>query len=296
MTKMSTEDYKKRLFSTLISLTLQEMEHELREIQKVHFISDYQWPQGKRFRPIIFLLSNYCVRLDRSGEIAVDGRLPRLAAAIELLHEASLIHDDLVDRSNVRRGAPTLQMRSGQGLALLIGDYLIFRGLKLILDGAESYQDIVIARELASTGLDIAQGEADQLVRYLRRLNGEDRMSLQNYLGIIEKKTAVFFAGSAEAGAALAGSSLPLRAVFREFGLNLGLYFQMMDDLMDVIGDSDVAKKTLRSNLAEGTVTLPMIYAYELYPRYSGLQRLAEGHRLSEPQQLHFTAIWQAHE
>jgi geranylgeranyl pyrophosphate synthase len=156
---------------------------------------------------------------------------------------------------------------------------MVFRGLKLILDAAETRADILLAQELANTGLHIAEGEVDQLDRYLHPGEG-DRMSMDAYVELIAKKTAAFFAGCAEAGAALGGADPALRRVFREFGLNLGLVFQMVDDVMDVAGDPELARKTLRNNLAEGTVTLPMIHAWELHPDSRPLQRLAAAERL----------------
>lgn len=161
--------FRSRLFFTLVEDLLAQAEFELVEVKSVRFLADYPWTPGKRLRPITFLLSNFSVRLERGVSLESNGRESRLAAAIELLHEASLVHDDLVDGSSLRRGAPAMHMMNGQGLALLIGDYMVFRGLKLILDAAESRDDIVLAKELANTGLAIAQGEADQLDRYLRQ-------------------------------------------------------------------------------------------------------------------------------
>lgn len=258
---------------------------QLLEVKSVRFLCNNPWAPGKRLRPITFLLSNFAVRLDRFDQIVVTEREARLAAAIELLHEASLVHDDLVDRSEVRRGVPTMQMNNGEGLALVIGDYMVFRGLKLVLDAAESREDITLAQQLANTGLNIAHGEADQLDRFLRRRGWQDRMSMDNYLEVIAKKTAAFFAGCAEGGAAMAGASPALRKVFRDFGNDMGIFFQMTDDLMDVIGDPDVALKSLRSNLMEGTVTLPMIHAWELYPNDKGLHCLAEGRKMDRRMQ-----------
>jgi geranylgeranyl pyrophosphate synthase len=173
-----------------------------------------------------------------------------------------------------------MQKSKGEGLALLIGDYMVFRGLKLILDAAESRNDILLAQELANAGLQIAHGEAEQLDRYLKQQRLEERMQMDNYLDLIAKKTAAFFAGCAEAGAALAGAEMKVRKLYREFGMNMGIVFQMMDDLMDVIGDPKKARKSLRNNLSEGTVTLPMIHARELYPEDQSLIRLAKGEPL----------------
>jgi len=198
------------------------------------------------------------------------------------MHEASLIHDDLVDRSELRRGVPTLQMVNGQGLALLIGDYLVFRGLKLLLDAAEDRTDIILAKELANTGLSIAHGEVDQLDRFLKQENWAERMAMDHYLELIAKKTAAFFAGCAEGGAALGGADPDLRQVYRAFGMNMGIVFQMMDDLIDIFGSQGIAKKSLQNNLAEGTVTLPMIHAWELYHDTAPMRRLAAGEPIDE--------------
>lgn len=269
-------EYRSRLFYTLVQANLKQLERELATVKAVRFLCDYPWTPGKRLRPITFLLSNFSVQVERSATIDANGRESRLAAAIELMHEASLVHDDLVDRSSVRRGVPTIQMKNGEGLALLIGDYMVFRGLKLVLDSAQSREDIILAQELANTGLEIAHGEANQLDRFLNRRNRLERMSMENYLEVIAKKTAAFFAGCAEAGAAMGGAPPALRNVYRAFGTNMGLYFQMADDLMDVAGDPAVAKKSLRNNISEGTVTLPIIHAWQMYPDDPDLGALAE--------------------
>ncbi len=262
------------------------MERELRDVKAVRFLCDYPWPAGKRLRPITFLLSLLSVRLDRSVKAGTNGRESKLAAAIELMHEASLVHDDIVDRSELRRGVPTMQNVNGDGLALLIGDYMVFRGLKMILDAAETRTDILLAKELANTGLQIAHGEADQLSRYINHHSLKDRMSFPAYVDLIAKKTASFFAGCAEAGAALGGADARLRKVYRDFGLNMGIVFQIMDDLIDIYGDARVANKTLRNNLNEGTITLPLIRAWELYPNDIALRSFVLGNDLTEKQEL----------
>jgi geranylgeranyl pyrophosphate synthase len=275
--KSESPSFRSRLCHTLVAESLKKVETELADVKAVRFLCDYPWIAGKRLRPIVFLLSNLSVRVERSSQVALNGRESQMAAAIELLHEASLIHDDLVDRSEVRRGKPTIQMVNGQGLALLIGDYMVFRGLKLILDAAETKTDIVLAQELANTGLSIAHGEVDQLDRYLKQQQWTERASMATYLELIAKKTAAFFAGCAEAGAALGGADATIRKIYREFGMNMGIVFQMMDDLIDIFGDPKTAKKSLQNNVSEGTVTLPMIHAWELYPDDPDLCRLARG-------------------
>lgn len=282
-------DFHQRLCRTLVADTLGKVERELAEIKSVRFLVDCPWPPGKRLRPITFLLAYLSVAVEKTLTPSIDGRESRLAAAIELMHEASLVHDDLVDRSLLRRGKGTVQTVHGDGIAILIGDYMVFRGLKLVLDAARSQQDIVLARELANTGLAIAHGEVDQLDAYLNHRDPEQRMSLDHYLNVIGKKTASFFAGCAEGGAALAGAGKDLRQIYRSFGMNMGLVFQMVDDLMDLLGDEAKAQKSLRNNLNEGTVTLPMIQAFALRPHDPDLNKLATAGKLNrtERKRLH---------
>ena len=269
-------DFHSRLCYSLVADIIAQVERELIELKALRFLQNVPYKQGKRLRPLIFLLSNLSIRAAHNQSLNTSGREASLACAIELLHEASLIHDDIVDKSDLRRGTPTLQMSQGEGLSLLIGDYMIFQSLKLILDSAESREDIILAREFMETGLNIAQGEAEQLDRYLNRNSVENRMNIETYIDIIAKKTAAFFAGCAEAGTALANAHRDVRNVYREFGMNLGLVFQMMDDVMDIIGDERLAKKSLNNNMNEGTVTLPTIHAWQHYPANVSLKKLSE--------------------
>lgn len=275
-----TPEFRERLCRTLVEGLLEEVELLLIEVRSAQFLANHPWPPGKRLRPMVFLLSNLSIQAAGPGAPSANGRKSRLAAAIELLHEASLVHDDIVDRSPTRRGLPSVHTANGDGMAVLIGDYMVFRGMKLILDSVTSLQDVALARELTDTGLRIAHGEIDQLHRRLNR--GDARIGLDEYLDVISHKTAGFFAGCAEAGAALAGAPAPLRRHYRRFGMNLGLAFQMVDDVMDVFGDSDKARKTLRNDLAEGTVTLPVIHAYEAFPTDVTLLKFSSGETLSE--------------
>lgn len=279
-----SRSFESRLCFSLVADILKQVEIELLEVKAIRFLADYPWVPGKRLRPIIFLLSNLCFRLEKGKPIQNNNRESLLAAAIELLHEASLIHDDLVDRSELRRGAPTMQMTNSEGFALLIGDYMIFRGFKLILDAANSREDILLAQELANTGLSIAHGEVDQLDHFLNNRD-QDRVSMEIYLNVIAKKTAAFFAGCAEAGVALAGAGPSLRKIFRNFGMSMGMLFQMVDDMMDIFGDPAMARKTLRNNLAEGTVTLPMVQAWLADGDDPDLSKLVERKQLSVEEQ-----------
>ena len=278
-------DFQSRLYYTLVADIITKVERELFELKALRFLQNVPYKKGKRLRPVIFLLSNLSIRAAHNQALSTSERESKLACAIELLHEASLIHDDIVDKSELRRGTPSLQMSQGEGLSLLIGDYMIFQSLKLILDSAESRDDILLAREFMETGLNIAQGEAEQLDRYLNRHTAENRMDINTYIGVIAKKTAAFFAGCAEAGTALANAHRDVRAIYREFGMNLGLVFQMMDDVMDILGDEQFAEKSLNNNMSEGTITLPTIHAWQHYPDHVSLKKLSECELISKDEQ-----------
>jgi geranylgeranyl pyrophosphate synthase len=273
------------LWQSLTAPFLDEARREIDRARAARFVRHVALPPGKEIRASVFLLSYLSFAGNGSALNGSRARLTRMSAAIELLHEASLVHDDLVDGSTTRRGVASAFATNGSGLALLTGDYLLFRGLKLVLDSAESIRDIKLAQELANTGLSIAEGEASQLDRYLHPTDYRDRMSLDAYLGVIGKKTASFFAGCAEAGAALAGAGNQVRLAYREFGMSLGFAFQIVDDTIDVTGDEKAARKNLRSDLAEGVVTLPMIFAYEAFPDNRTLQALGRGEPLTRSQQ-----------
>ncbi len=274
--------FRERLCHALVADWLVDMEAELLELKASAVLARHTWGGGKRLRPITFLLAYLSVGADRGQATDRRGREVQLAAALELMHEASLVHDDLVDRSDLRRGKPTVQMANGAGRALLMGDYMVFRALKIVLDVAESVADIQLAQQLADTGLKIAHGQLEQVERYLSAETPDERMSFDGYVDIIAKKTAMFFAGCAEGGAALQGTGEDLRRRYHRFGLEMGLAFQMLDDLIDVLGDPQLAAKSLANNLAEGTVTLPFIHGYWLRPDHPGLLRLARAEPLDE--------------
>ena len=277
--------FEKRLFRTLVAGALQRMERELVEVKSIRILADCPWQPGKRLRPITFFLAYLAERLEHESRPQVGAREIQLAASLELMHEASLVHDDLVDRSTVRRGQPTLQVDHGAAMALILGDYMVFRALKLALDGAQSMRDVQLAQQMADTGLAIAHGEVDQLHSYMERRGDPRRLTLEDYFDVIAKKTAAFFAGCAEGGAALAGADENRRQCYRDFGMAMGMVFQMVDDLVDVMGDPDKAMKSLFSNLEEGTVTLPMIHAYTLHPEHPALDKMARGVDLDAAEQ-----------
>ena len=254
------------------------MELVLRKVKSAHGLGDGVLPPGKRLRPIVFLLSNMSARAAaRRRPIDIHGPDVRLAAAIELLHEASLVHDDLIDRSSSRRGRPTMHVVHGEDRALLNGDLLLLSAMKLLVDSPRSKGLLTVGRMLAAAGIEMARGELDQLDRRA----GPRSMAMADYLAVASRKTARFFGACAEGGATLGGAPPKLRTAYRDFGESLGIAFQMADDIVDAAGDPDVARKPVRHDAGAGAVSLPMIHVHRLAGEHPAIARLAAGEPLA---------------
>ena len=200
---------------------------------------------GKRLRPLLCLLSARA--LGYSGERHIE-----LAAVIEFLHTATLLHDDVVDVSALRRGRPTANAHWGNAPSVLVGDFIYSRAFQLLV----GMGDLRLLQLIADTTNLIAEGEVEQLARA-----GDPATTEAQYLDVIRKKTAVLFAAACEGAAILAGADDAGQAAMRTFGLDLGLAFQIIDDVLDYEGDPAVMGKNVGDDLAEGKPTLPLIRA-----------------------------------
>jgi heptaprenyl diphosphate synthase len=201
---------------------------------------------GKRVRPALVLLS--------SGAGATGRRETDLAAAaIELVHIATLYHDDVIDETEKRRGVPTAHTKWGVEIAVLAGDYLFARGCAL---GAEAGGEVpaILARAI---GL-VCEGQ----IMETAALDDPTR-TVENYLAVIERKTAALFEAACELGAATAYTGADNRAALTTFGRNLGLAFQIVDDVLDLVGDPELTGKEPGSDLREGVLTLPVLISAE---------------------------------
>jgi heptaprenyl diphosphate synthase len=201
---------------------------------------------GKRVRPALALISS------RAGE--PGGRATDLAAAaVELVHLATLYHDDVIDRTEVRRGVSTTHSEWGVEVAVLAGDYLFACGCAL---GAEAGGEVpsILAHAIAH----VCEGQIVETATL-----GDPRRSVDDYIATIRLKTATLFRASCELGATTSGASDGARAALASFGENLGLAFQVIDDLLDLIGDPDVTGKQPGTDLRDGVFTLPVLLACE---------------------------------
>ncbi|QOW25295.1 polyprenyl synthetase family protein [Lysobacter sp. H23M47] len=200
---------------------------------------------GKRLRPMLLLLA--AGALDHRGPDA-----HQLAAVVEFIHTSTLLHDDVVDESDLRRGRRTANAVWGNAASVLVGDFLYSRSFQLMVE-LESMQVQTI---LADTTNRIAEGEVLQLL-HVRNPDTDEAA----YIRVIERKTAVLFAAATRLGALLAGADEATQNKLHDYGLNLGFAFQIADDVLDYASDAETLGKNLGDDLAEGKATLPLIHA-----------------------------------
>jgi octaprenyl-diphosphate synthase len=203
---------------------------------------------GKRLRPVLLLLT--CGALGYTGAQRYN-----LAAVVEFIHTATLLHDDVVDESTLRRGRPTANEHFGNPASVLVGDFLYSRAFQMMVD-ADSMR---VMQTLANATNVIAEGEVLQL------MNMHDAsLDEEGYLSVIRSKTAKLFEASARLGAILAGSPTPIETACADYGQALGTAFQVIDDVLDYDGNANEMGKNLGDDLREGKATLPLILAMQL--------------------------------
>ena len=239
-----------------ISSDLERVEDELTSITQSDFNLLYNISfsllkaGGKRLRPTLVLLSG------RFFNYHLKSVLP-IAAAIELLHMATLIHDDIIDDSKLRRGEPTVNHRWGKRVAVLNGDLLYAHAMKLMT----KVEDRELVSELVDVILIICKGEMQQFTQ-LRSLDQD----LNSYLNRIEQKTALLLAKSCQLGARACGADNSQQQILFDYGLNLGIAFQIINDLKDLINEEAELGKPPGDDLRQGIMTLPIIHALQSSP------------------------------
>ena len=202
---------------------------------------------GKRLRPMLLLLSAGAL-----GHRGPDAH--QLAAVVEFIHTATLLHDDVVDESDLRRGRKTANAVWGNAASVLVGDFLYSRSFQLMVE----LDRLEVMRILADTTNTIAEGEVLQLL-HVRNPDTDEAA----YLRVIERKTAVLFAAATRLGALLAGADATTCDALHRYGMALGYAFQIADDVLDYASDAATLGKNLGDDLAEGKATLPLIHAMQ---------------------------------
>lgn len=240
-----------------IQADLQKVEQSLKDISSsaefplLSQLLTYTLQQGgKRLRPALTLLAG------KFGDYAPSRLIP-MATAIELLHTATLVHDDIVDKSALRRGRPTISRAWGENTALLLGDYLFARAGKLVT----STGNLRAVDLFSQTLMTISAGELKQTGTAF-----DLKTARQEYFDWISSKTACLFAAATESGAILAQSPESTITALREYGHNFGIAFQIIDDVLDFTGEEKELGKPVGSDLSEGIATLPSILFVESHP------------------------------
>jgi len=200
---------------------------------------------GKRLRPALLLLS--CGALGYRGEARLT-----LAAVVEFIHTATLLHDDVVDESSLRRGHETANAAFGNAASVLVGDFLYSRAFQMMVE----VDDMRVMRVLAEATNTIAAGEVMQLMG-----SHDPQVDEARYLEVIRRKTAKLFEASARLGPVLADSPRAVEDGLARYGAHVGTAFQVIDDVLDYSGDEAAIGKSLGDDLAEGKPTLPLIHA-----------------------------------
>ena len=237
-------------FKAVNATILEQLQSEVPLIETIgHHIID---GGGKRLRPLMVLLS--ALSCQYSGREHIN-----LATIIEFIHTATLLHDDVVDQSNMRRGRNTANAIWDNSAAVLVGDFLYSRAFQMLAQ----LNNMQIMSELSNTTNIIAEGEVLQLIN-----SGRTSLSEQDYLAVIFKKTAILFNAAMRTGAVLASTQnqqIDIKIINQlgDYGSQVGTAFQIRDDVLDYAGDTDTIGKNLGDDLSEGKMTLPIIYAMQ---------------------------------
>jgi octaprenyl-diphosphate synthase len=205
---------------------------------------------GKRIRPALVLLA---ARLCGGAEGAPA--VVRMAAVMEMLHAATLVHDDIIDDAKVRRGRPAVNVTWGNEISVLMGDWLYMKAFEVTLE-QRNFDVLDLLTEMTRS---MTEGELIQL-----DLLGSIDITEQQHLEIVRRKTAYMFRSCAQIGAVVGGGSEAERAALAAYGLNSGIAFQLIDDVLDFVSTEDKLGKPVANDLREGKLTLPLIYLLEL--------------------------------
>jgi octaprenyl-diphosphate synthase len=206
---------------------------------------------GKRIRPALLLLAS---RLYGDGRR--DGH--RFAAVMEMVHTATLVHDDIVDEATLRRGQTSVNSLLGNDVTVLLGDYLYIRSMGLAIE----LGSLDVLKIICEVTLRMIEGMMIELMR-----GGAVDLTEEEHLDILERKTACLFSGCTRIGGIIAGASEEQQRILVDYGMNFGMAFQIVDDLLDFTSSEDVLGKPVLQDLKEGHITLPVIYALRAEPR-----------------------------
>ena len=207
---------------------------------------------GKRIRPMLTLAGAMMVNPDLD-DAEIRANTAKLAAAVEFIHTATLLHDDVIDESNMRRGQETANAIWGNEASVLVGDFLFARAFELMVETG----NITVLGRLSNASARITEGEIQQMM-----IAGKPDTDINDYLSVIIGKTAELFAAAAEAGGMIATGDPALNTALKDYGMALGIAFQITDDALDYAADEAALGKTVGDDFNEGKTTLPVMMAF----------------------------------
>ncbi|MFH1625321.1 MAG: polyprenyl synthetase family protein [Pseudomonadota bacterium] len=234
----------------LVSDDLQKVElelskHVMSQVLLIPEVANYiLLSGGKRFRPLVLILAA------KLCGYAGNHHVP-LASVFEFIHTASLLHDDVVDNAEIRRGSSSVNSVWGNETSVLLGDYLFSKSFSLVT----SIGDLKVLRVLSEATTRLAEGEIMELMK-----SGDPHTTEEDYISIITEKTAVLISAACQVGAILGNASHETEKALRGFGLNLGIAFQLVDDILDYTSTEEQFGKAIGKDLHEGKITLPLIH------------------------------------
>ncbi len=236
------------LINVELALIEQEFERQARSnIQVIDYLGEYlRASGGKRVRPALLILANYAVGGEGSAENVI-----RMATVMEMLHTATLVHDDIIDNADLRRNRPSVNSEFGNNTAVLMGDWLYMSAFETTV----KERSLEIIDILTRVTRKMTEGELIQLTRI-----GKLDISEDDYFDILKRKTAYLFAACCEVGGILGGAKQEEKEALRDYGMHLGIAFQLSDDILDLTAHTENLGKAAGSDLLEGKLTLPLIY------------------------------------
>ena len=258
----------------LLATELQRFETTLLETLKpqAEYLTrtEYEtYRRGKRLRPVLLLLSARAVLPPDTAEL--PDKLIKAAVSLEMLHTATLIHDDIVDVAPMRRGVETVFSERGAEMAVLIGDMQFIQAIRCFVDGIDVQKDMELVKLVLNVGFDLCRGELDEILT--DPSIGIDQL-IHRYFRTVDRKTSTLFALACESGATLAGGSEGKAFRLGRFGRRFGTAFQIMDDIFDLLRPEELAGKSKGIDIVQGRLSLPILYAMDGMAEDAPLRRI----------------------
>jgi octaprenyl-diphosphate synthase len=250
MTQLLARGFRMESALALIETELQNVELQFRrnlqsDVHLIRKVGEYLLSSGgKRIRPALLILSAMLSGYEGKRHVA-------LASVIEFIHTATLLHDDVVDNASLRRGIASANTLWGNEASVLVGDYLFSKSFSIIVEDG----DLEILRVISDATTKIAEGEVLQLASMSDLALTEDK-----YIDVVRNKTAVLLASACQVGAILGGAGRERESALRDFGMDVGIAFQLIDDTLDYVSSEEKFGKSIGHDLEEGKVTLPLIH------------------------------------